>query len=135
MRIKDYCSTWTMLMRNSGCHYQETKTEASQSFLIIQLLWHFYLTKILFQFPFLSFPKLFRILILNRTMSMMNSIHTILKVKFLSKNFTSFLPKFFLTIFLVKSKLSTAKKSKPPTFSRVFHSIKVEFLDSVNSIK
>ena len=30
--------------------------------------------------------------------------------------------KFFLTIFLVKSKLSTAKKSKTPTFSRVFHS-------------
>ena len=51
--------------------------------------------------------------------------------------FTSFSPKFFLTIFLVKSKLSTAKKSKTTTFSRVFHSknrqfsreIKVEFLD------
>ena len=49
-----------------------------------------------------------------------------------------FLPKFFLTIFLVKSKLSTAKKSKTTTFSRVFHTkknrkfsleIKVEFLD------
>ena len=44
----------------------------------------------------------------------------------------------FLTIFLVKSKLSTAKKSKTTTFSRVFHppkngqfsrEIKVEFLD------
>jgi len=43
-----------------------------------------------------------------------------------------------LTIFLVKSKLSTAKKSKTATFSRVFHpkknrqfsrEIKVEFLD------
>ena len=32
-----------------------------------------------------------------------------------------FHPNFFLTIFLVKSKLSTAKKSKTPTFSRVFH--------------
>ena len=51
--------------------------------------------------------------------------------------FTSFLPNIFLTIFLVKSKLSTAKKSKTPTFSRVFHphknrqfsrEIKVEFL-------
>ena len=41
-------------------------------------------------------------------------------------NFTSFSPKFFLTIFLVKSKLSTAKKSKTTTFSR---EIKVEFLD------
>ncbi len=44
----------------------------------------------------------------------------------------------FLTIFLVKSKLSTAKMSKNTTFSRVFHpkksrqfprEIKVEFLD------
>ena len=35
--------------------------------------------------------------------------------------FTSFSSKFFLTIFLVKSKLSTAKKSKTTTFSRVFH--------------
>ena len=34
--------------------------------------------------------------------------------------FTSFSPKIFLTIFLVKSKLSTAKKSKITTFSRVF---------------
>ena len=36
-------------------------------------------------------------------------------------NFLSFSLKFFLTIFLVKSKLSTAKKSKTTTFSRVFH--------------
>ena len=51
--------------------------------------------------------------------------------------FTSFPPNFFLTIFLVKSKLSTAKKFKTTTFSRVFHpknrqfsrEIKVEFLD------
>ena len=35
--------------------------------------------------------------------------------------FTSFSSKNFLTIFLVKSKLSTAKKSKNTTFSRVFH--------------
>ena len=35
--------------------------------------------------------------------------------------FESFLPKFFLTIFLVKSKLSTAKKSKTTTFSWVFY--------------
>ena len=34
---------------------------------------------------------------------------------------TSFSLKYFLTIFLVKSKLSTAKKSKSTTFSRVFH--------------
>ena len=49
-----------------------------------------------------------------------------------------FHPIFFLTIFLAKSKLSTAKKSKTTTFSRVFHpkqtdnfsrEIKVEFLD------
>ena len=54
-----------------------------------------------------------------------------------SNIFTSFSPKFFLAIFLVKSKLSTAKESKTATFSRVFHpknrqflrEIKVEFLD------
>ena len=40
--------------------------------------------------------------------------------------FTSFSPKFFLTIFLVKSKLSTAKKSKTTTFSRVFHPNKID---------
>ena len=34
--------------------------------------------------------------------------------------FTSFSHNFFLTIFLVKSKLSTAKKSKTAAFSRVF---------------
>ena len=34
--------------------------------------------------------------------------------------FTSFSPKFFLTIFLVKSKLSTAKKCQTAAFSRVF---------------
>ena len=33
---------------------------------------------------------------------------------------------FFLTIFLVKLKLSTAKKSKTITFSRVFHSKKFD---------
>ena len=47
-------------------------------------------------------------------------------MKFLTKNsiltniFTSFSPQIFPTIFLVKSKLSTAKKSKTTTFSRVF---------------
>ena len=57
-------------------------------------------------------------------------IHTIRKVKFLSKNsiltkpqhFHEFFTQiFFVAIFLVKSKLSTAKKSKTTTFSRVFH--------------
>ena len=51
--------------------------------------------------------------------------HTILKVQFLSKNsiltkpqhFHEFFIQTFLTIFLVKSKLSTAKKSKITTFS------------------
>ena len=41
--------------------------------------------------------------------------------------FTSFSPKFFLAIFLVKSKLSTtAKKSKTTKFLRVFHPKKVD---------
>ena len=35
--------------------------------------------------------------------------------------FASFHPNFFLTIFFVKSKLLTAKKSNTTTFSRVFH--------------
>ena len=56
------------------------------------------------------------------------------KTAIFSKSFSS---KIFLTIFLVKSKLSTAKKPKTTTFSRVFHpknrqfsqEIKVEFLD------
>ena len=54
---------------------------------------------------------------------------TIIKVKFLSKNsiltkpqhFHEFFAQIFLTIFLVKSKLSTAKKSQTTTFSRSFH--------------
>ena len=84
--------------------------------------------------------------------------HTIRKFKFLSKNsiltklynfsreiklkspkpqhFREFFAHIFLTIFLVKSKLSTAKKSKTAAFSQVFHpkqfdnfsrEIKVEF--------
>ena len=45
--------------------------------------------------------------------------------------FTSFSPNFF-TIFLVKSKLSTAKKSKTTTFSRVFHPKKKSTIFSGN---
>ena len=42
-------------------------------------------------------------------------------LNFCAKNIlTSFSTKFFLAIFLVKSKLSTAKKSKTTTFSRFF---------------
>ena len=37
------------------------------------------------------------------------------------QHFPEFFTQFFLTIFLVKSKLSTGKKSKTTTFSRVFH--------------
>ena len=68
------------------------------------------------------------------------SFHTIRKVKFLSKNSILTKPQHFhefFTIFLVKSKLSTAKKSKTTTFSRekkkknrqFSQEIKVEFLD------
>ena len=57
------------------------------------------------------------------------STHTIRKVKFLSnysiltkpQHFHEFFTQNFFHIFLVKSKLSTAKKSKTTTFSRVFH--------------
>ena len=47
-----------------------------------------------------------------------NNWHTNRKVKFLSKKFN--FDKNF-TIFFGKSKLSTTKKCKSPTFSRVFH--------------
>jgi len=51
-----------------------------------------------------------------------------------SQHFHEFFTQIFLTIFLVKSNLSTAKKSKTTTFSRVFHPKKNrqfsrEFLD------
>ena len=46
--------------------------------------------------------------------------------------FTSFSPKIVLTIFLVKSKLSTAKKSKTTTFSRVFQPQKTPTIFSGN---
>ena len=39
------------------------------------------------------------------------------------QHFHEFFTQIFLAIFLVKSKLSTAKKSKTTTFSRVFHPI------------
>ena len=42
------------------------------------------------------------------------------------RHFTSFSPKNFLTIFLVKSKLSRAKQSKTTSFSRVFHPEKID---------
>ena len=58
----------------------------------------------------------------NLLISFMIMIHTIREVKF----FPEFFPRiFFLTIFLVKSKLSTAKKPKTTTLSRVFNNKKV----------
>ena len=54
-----------------------------------------------------------------------SAIHTIRKVNFLSKNSILTNPQhfheFFIPIYLVKLKLSTVKKSKTTTFSRVFH--------------
>ena len=44
----------------------------------------------------------------------------------MTKQFHEFFTQIFLTIFLVKSKLSTAKKSKITTFSRVFHPKKID---------
>ena len=60
--------------------------------------------------------------------------HTIRKVKILSKNsiltklqhFHEFFTQILFDNFLVKSKLSTAKKSKTTTFSRVFHPRKID---------
>jgi len=43
-----------------------------------------------------------------------------------SQHFHEFFTQIFLTIFLVKSNLSTAKKSKTTTFSRVFHPKKID---------
>jgi len=42
------------------------------------------------------------------------------------QHFHEFFTQIFLTIFLVKSKLSTAKKSKITTFSRIFHPNKID---------
>ena len=42
------------------------------------------------------------------------------------QHFHEFFTQFFLTNFLVKSKLSTAKKSKTTTFSRFFHPKKID---------
>ena len=81
-----------------------------------------------------------------QTLKTFKLCHTIRKVKFLSKNsiltktqhFYEFFTHIFWTIFLVKSKLSRAKKSETTTFPRVFHpqknpqfsrEIKVDFLD------
>ena len=59
-------------------------------------------------------------------------LHTIQKVTFFvqklnfdkTPTFSRVFTQFFLTIFLVKSKLSTAKKPKTTTFSRFFHTKK-----------
>ena len=84
-----------------------------------------------------SFLKNFQILILKASsfeiyffhfQTIDFSLHTVRKVIFLSKNsiltkpqhFHEFLTQFFLTIFLVKSKMSTAKKSKPQHFHEFF---------------
>ena len=86
-----------------------------------------------------NFNSFFRLCFANNLVTSYNLIlivdfrdheHIIRKVKFLSENsiltkpqhFHEFFTQiFFLTIFLVKSKLSTAKKPKTTTFSRVFH--------------
>ena len=49
-------------------------------------------------------------------------------------HFHEFFTKFFLTIFLVKSKLSTAKKSKTTTFSRVFHPQKIDYFLGISKL-
>ena len=65
------------------------------------------------------------VLMANEWFTRRHQNHTIRKVKFLSKNSILTKPQhfheFFTQIFFVKSKLSTAKKSKTTTFSRVFH--------------
>ena len=61
-------------------------------------------------------------------------LHTIQKVTFFvqklnfdkTPTFSRVFTQFFLTIFLVKSKLSTAKKFKTTTFLRVFHPKKID---------
>ena len=93
-------STFTKMQPNSG---EKRRHESKRSLNLRRLL----NVKSLLQLPFC---KTFFL-----TISLL--AHTIPKVKFLSK-------KSFLTIlynFLGNSKLSTTKKCKPPTFSRVFH--------------
>ena len=72
--------------------------------------------------------KVERKLKLNELTTLFEKFNFCPKIQFWQNHniFTSFSPKFFLTIFLVKSKLSTAKKSKTTTFSRVFHPKKID---------
>ena len=75
-----------------------------------------------------------------QTLKTFKLCHTIRKVKFLSKNsiltktqhFYEFFTHIFWTIFLVKSKLSRAKKSETTTFPWVFHPQKKSTIFSGN---
>ena len=51
------------------------------------------------------------------------------------QHFHEFFTQIFLTIFLVKSKLSTAKKPKTATFSRVFHPQKIDNFPGKSKLK
>ena len=89
--------------------------------------WIFYSKLVIRVGPIFKKIEKSRILLMRLFCLTTNLNHTIWKVKFCPKiqfwqTFSwVFHPNFFLTIFLVESKLSTAKKSKTTTYSRVFH--------------
>ena len=96
----------------------------------------FFLAKIFLPVPWISDSRRLSPRIHNASTSWKKGpfLYTIWKVKFWSKNsiltkpqhFHEFFTQIFLPMFLVKSKLSTAKKSKTTTFSRVFHPKKID---------
>ena len=87
-----------------------------------------------------SFLKIWRKFSINQK-KLRSHFHTIRKVKFLSKNsiltkpqhFHKFFTKKIFDNFSRESKLSTAKKSKTTTFSRVFHPKKFETFQTISA--
>ena len=140
-------------------HESRKSKEDCLFWVVVTLFWTQWITMMMMieienHYPFSNFLLLFKSMISTRLISKLPNYSTrpaFLATLFEKSNicpkiqfwqspniFTSFSPKIVLTIFLVKSKLSTAKKSKTTTFSRVFHpkktrqisrEIKVEFLD------
>ena len=81
-------------------------------------------------FQLCTFNRFCMVIIYSRIIDILDRIWTFgMRNSILTKYFHEFFTPilfFFLTIFLVKSKLSLAKKSKTTTFSRVFHPPKID---------
>ena len=122
--------------------YYSVETVTLLVTLKVKIRFHIFPQKLLFFFCeievencLVDFPNFFRKNIYEIFHYILFTLFTKFNFDTKTNIFTNFSPNIFLTIFLVKSKLSTAKKSKTTTFSRVFHpknrqfyrEIKVEF--------